>query len=284
MPLLNKELRQQFVREGYLLARDVLPRDVLGAVVQSIERAVEQRAQELLKNGKISKLHDDAPIQYRWQRIVAEMGSQQTRRSWDDEIIGESLFELMRHPKLLDIVESLIGPEVIATGMIAVRPKIPGDKRTTVLWHQDSQYFGADSQTQTILTIWLPLVRSTEQNGCMQIIPGSNQWGLQPFEKDTEANVLRPVEDPERRGKAILCEMEVGDILAFSNLTYHRSLENNSDHTRWSIDLRYCSPQTTFSRMPQFIPSFVARSQSQPAESWNGWQSKVSQWQKPTVA
>ena len=284
MALLNSELRQQFDRDGYLLLRDVLPREALSGVIRAIENAVDRRAKNLLREGTITNLHENEPFQLRWQRIVADMGNRQTRRSWDDEVIDESVFDLMRHPAVLDVVESLIGPEITATGMIAVRPKVPGDKRTTVLWHQDSQYLGTESQSQTILTVWLPLVRSDERNGCMQVIPGSNHWGLQAFDKDEEANVLRPLEDPEQRGHAQTCEMEAGDLLVFNNLTYHRSIENHSDHTRWSIDLRYCSPETTFVGASRYIPGFLARSRSRQAESWETWQAKVLQWQEPACA
>ena len=284
MALSSQELQQQLDRDGFLLLRNVLPREALSAVIRAIERAVDRRAQNLLREGKITNLRESEPFQYRWQRIVADMGSQQTRRSWDDEVVDESLFDLMRHPALLDVVESLIGPEIMALGAIAVRPKVPGDKRTTVLWHQDSQYFGADSQTQNIITVWLPLVRSDQKNGCMQVIPDSHRWGLQAFDKDEEANVLRPLEDPEQRGKAVNCEMDVSDLLVFGNLTFHRSIENVSDHTRWSIDLRYCSPDVTFARLPSFMPGFLARSQSRSAESWESWKAKVSQWRKPAVA
>jgi len=70
--------------------------------------------------GAITDLHEDAPILYRWQRIFADMGNHQRRRSWDEDIISEELFELMRHPALLDVLEQLIGPEIQATGMFAL--------------------------------------------------------------------------------------------------------------------------------------------------------------------
>ncbi len=74
-------------------------------------------------------------------------------------------------------MEELIGPKIIATGLIALRPKVPQDKRTTVLWHQDSHYFGRDSSEKRIITVWIPLVDTDKKNGCMQIIPKSHSWG-----------------------------------------------------------------------------------------------------------
>ena len=38
--------------------------------------------------------------------------------------------------------------------------------------------------------------------------------------------------------------MEPGDVLIMHNLLWHRSLDNASDHVRWSIDLRYYPPTT----------------------------------------
>lgn len=283
MPSLDADQLRQFDRDGYLLLHQVIPLESLQGVVRSIEKTVDRKARELLHDGMIANLYTNEPFERRWQAIVAEIGSRQTRRSWDDDVIDESFFDLMRNPALVDVIESLLGSEILAMGIVAVRPKIPGDNRTTVLWHQDSHYFGNDSASQDILTVWLPLVRADHHNGCLQVIPGSHRWGLQAAEKDPIQNVFRPVEDPTKRGEPVTCEMEVGDLLVFNNLTFHRSTENHSDHTRWSIDLRYCSPSTQFDQLSRFIPGFIARSITQRVDHWPEWQSRINTWRQTCV-
>jgi ectoine hydroxylase-related dioxygenase (phytanoyl-CoA dioxygenase family) len=257
-------------RDGYLLLRGLLDRSIIDGVLRRVEDAVDLRAQKLHEDGAITDLHQDAPVIYRWQRIFQDMGNYQSRRSWDEDVISEELYTLMAHPPLRDVLEPIVGPNITATGLIALRPKVPNDKRTTVLWHQDSHYFGPDTADMTILTVWVPLVDTDETNGCMQIVPGSHTWGYVDAEMDPDHKAYRPLQDPTERGDPISCEMKVGDVLIFRNLTLHRSLPNTSDHTRWSIDFRYHGEGVTFARADKYIPGFRARGGPGP-EPWQTW-------------
>ena len=173
----------------------------------------------------------------------------------------------------------------MATGIIAVRPKIPGDKRTTVLWHQDSHYFGQDAASHRIITAWLPLVNTDETNGCMRVIPGSHQWGYQQAEMDEEHHAYRPLEGPSLRGDVVECPMRVGDVLIFNNLLMHCSGANTSDHIRWSVDFRYLSPQVQFERLRDFLPGFLARSRSTPdtVDDWPTWKRRMENFREASA-
>ena len=271
------DTQSRFEQEGYLLLRDVVPVEALRGVMEAIVEAVDRRVQNLHGEGTIHDPCVDAPFHLRWQRIMEQVGIEQTRRSWDDEVVCPALFQLMSHPSILKVVEPLIGPEIIATGIIAVRPKIPHDKRTTVLWHQDSNYFGEDAAQHRILTVWLPLVDTDARNGCMQVIPNSHTWGYQSAEIDPEHQAYRPLQDPTERGEPLLCQMQVGDLLLFDNLLMHRSGANQSDHTRWSIDFRYHGPEVHFDRQQQFLPGFCARNRSPSGsvDTWQSWSRRV---------
>jgi len=263
----------QFERDGYLLLRGLIEPSFFAGLLGRVEAAVDQRARQLYEEGEITDLHEREPLMYRWQKIFQDMGNFQKRRSWDEDVISQELFDMMRHPALLDVVEALVGPEIQATGAIALRPKVPNDKRTTVLWHQDSHYFGPDTAKQRLISVWIPLVDTDEKNGCMQVIPKSHSWGYVEAEMDPDHQSYRPLQDPTERGDPFSCEMKVGDVLMFGNLTLHRSLSNTSDHTRWSIDVRYHAEGIDFKRAASFIPGFLARSRRSPADvdTWESW-------------
>ncbi len=112
----------------------------------------------------------------------------------------------------------------------------------------------------------------------MQFIPGSHRWGLLPTANDAEHHHI-PTEDIETRGHAETLRMKIGDVVAFHNLTFHRSLMNSSDDIRWSIDLRYSPTGTStewLSKMGLF--GFVARSaQPETIETWDTWQARRTQ-------
>jgi ectoine hydroxylase-related dioxygenase (phytanoyl-CoA dioxygenase family) len=67
-------------------------------------------------------------------------------------------------------------------------PKLGG----VVAWHQDYSYW-----TRTIpvahLTCWCGLDDSTKENGCLQYIAGSHEWGLLP--KPVIAGELQGIKD-----------------------------------------------------------------------------------------
>lgn len=58
MALLSEAQRRQFEEAGYLLLREAVPRAALRGVIKSIERAVDNRAQNLRREGlRHSSLH-----------------------------------------------------------------------------------------------------------------------------------------------------------------------------------------------------------------------------------
>jgi len=120
-----------------------------------------------------------------------------------------------------------------------------------------------------------------EENGCMQFISGSHKWGLLPNKR--QGDHLVPVEDVEARGRVETLAMRAGDAVAFRNLTFHRSLMNNSDGIRWSIDLRYSVTGTPLDWLTRMgLHGFVARSRQNPesVESWKAWRANRRAWEK----
>ncbi len=98
--------------------------------------------------------------------------------------------------------------------------------------------------------MWIPLVDVDEGNGCLYVIPGSNRWELIGSARD-DNNKMRSFEDVAARGTPIPVPMTVGDILLFSNMTFHGSKVNRSDAVRWSIDIRYARTPGTYAASEQ---------------------------------
>ena len=76
-------------------------------------------------------------------------------------------YEFVRHPRILDVVEDLIGPDIMA---LSARFWIkPGRDGSFVSWHQDSAYFGLDPHE--LVTAWIALTDSNTANGCLRVLP-----------------------------------------------------------------------------------------------------------------
>ena len=83
------------------------------------------------------------------------------------------LNDLIRHPRILDAVEDIIGPDILCwgTSFFTKEARNPG----YVSWHQDSTYWGLEPPD--IVTAWVAFTDSIAANGAMRVIPGVAQAG-----------------------------------------------------------------------------------------------------------
>ncbi len=225
-----------FERDGCLLVRNAVPPADLDPLIAHIEAAIDEYAQSLRAKGEISDMHEDLPFP---DRLVAlNRGTEERLRSWNNIAMGEGLYDVICHPGITRALMPILGPGFGFNGDYHVRPKLPNSKYTAFPWHQDSQYYGADSQHALIVTVWIPLVDVDERNGCLQVMPGSQTWGLLHGKRGADMN-MRTNRDIDSMGTAVPLPMRKGDVFLFSNLTFHKSTLNLTDAVRWSIDIRY---------------------------------------------
>ena len=100
----------------------------------------------------------------RWSQALAGAG-----RNNAHLVLG-CLDEITHHPRILDAVEDLIGPDILVYGSVLFikEPNDPG----FVSWHQDATYMGIDPFVG--VTAWLALSESNETSGCMRMVPGTH--------------------------------------------------------------------------------------------------------------
>ena len=77
--------------------------------------------------------------------------------------------ELASHPRVLDAVEDVLGPDILVWGT-SLFVKDAHDP-AFVTWHQDSTYWGLSEPD--VATAWVALSPSTRESGCMKMIPGT---------------------------------------------------------------------------------------------------------------
>jgi len=149
------------------------------------------------------------------------------------------IFDLVTDPKLLDVVEDILGPNFIAAGAHYFC-KLPQDGKA-VSWHQDASYWGFSPAKA--LRAWLAIDDVDTRNACMQIVPGSHLHGHLPFRESdpSENNLLnQTVEDVEEYGsQPVDIELKAGEISIHSSLVLHGSRPNTSDRRRGGIAITY---------------------------------------------
>ena len=146
---------------------------------------------------------------------------------------------LVRHPAILDVVEDLIGPDILvytSTWFI----KEP-ESAAIAAWHQDATYFGLRPYVH--VTAWLALTDATAENGCMEFLPGSRHGGQRPHRAGVVAGSVN------RAGQAIVGEVDdrpavhaplrAGEFSLHHTLCLHRSQPNRSSGRRVGLAISY---------------------------------------------
>ena len=275
---------EQFERDGYLMVPAAIDATRwIEPVMQEYEEVLDRLAAELFAAGRIGSRHDDLPFEQRFVEICAE--THETNAQYFDFSLpqanvrhetpmwhGPAVFELLRCPGLLDLVEHFIGPEIFSNPVQHVRIKAPESreprdpvsgalKMGATSWHQDNGVVLPEADETQMLTVWFPLRRAGVEHGCLQVVPGSHRRGL----LDHCPGGPGGLEVPERvasRERAVALPMEPGDVLFVHKLTLHSSLPNVSDEVRISFDLRYNPVGQPTGRSA--FPGFVARSRRAP--------------------
>ena len=181
---LSAEQIEFYDREGYLVLPHLLNEADMAPAITAMESKVEQIATELYEQGLVKDTLSDRPFQYRLAELFQGKTDEEFLhygRSWRDRLPG--YFQLMANPKILDAVESLIGSEIFANPVYNTRPKVPVVAAGAVPWHQDKSYWpGANANP--VITVWIPLVDATAENGYLCIWPGTHRQQVLSHHKE----------------------------------------------------------------------------------------------------
>ncbi len=264
---------KKFTEQGYLVVKSALLETDLARLIAVVSEVVDKRATELYNEGVISDTYEEMSFEHRWHAILQACGRENEVFGWHTLVFSEALFDLITHPKVLDVLEPLIGGDIQFNGDFWVRPKLPNEKLTTLPWHQDSAYM-PHTENDTHLTVWLPLVDVKTENGALQFLPGSHKAGLQTYHRVPGEAFAVPVLPPTSSDTDIdTLEMQKGDLLVFNNLVFHRSLFNRSDMIRWSVDFRFSPTGTSLDGLWHEVIACPTRERGtqQCPTSWQTW-------------
>ena len=274
MPLLSSQQRQRYEEDGYLTIPNLLNDRDLAPVRRAIMRHVSQEAKRLSSEGEIQDLHERLPFTRRLKEVYRSLNKRTI--GWNQEVFSEEIYDFGVHRAILDGLRSAGRTGNTVQRRLLGTYKAAGGNRDGLPLASGQRLLYGDPTEFHILSLWIPLVDVDEHNGCMQVLPGSHRWGLRPVESDDEGHHI-PTEDIESRGEIVTLPMKAGDIFACHNLTFHRSLMNQSDDIRWSIDLRYSEIGRPLEWLFKAgLNGFIARSHEHPetVDSWVDWQTK----------
>jgi non-haem Fe2+, alpha-ketoglutarate-dependent halogenase len=113
------------------------------------------------------------------------------------------LAELIRHPKILDAIEDVLGPDLLCwnTNFFIKEAETP----SFVSWHQDSTYWGLSAPD--VCTAWVALTPSNLDNGAMAVIPKTHTKDQIPHRDTFDRHNLLT------RGQEVAVEVDESDAV-----------------------------------------------------------------------
>ncbi len=289
--MLTKVQLRQFEDQGYLVVEDVLGPDLLDPVRAEYAELLDQLYAGWQAEGRVgAPVRDDfwgkLLTAYRagcdwFQPMDISLPGDRIRADTPMHF-GPAVFDMITAPRLLDMVEDLIGPEITSNPIQHVRIKPPatalrqGEVRahiTATDWHQDRAVGLEEADGTKMVTVWLAVTDATVENGCLQVQPKTPAQAMLPHCPKTQTAIADGFVDEAR---ALPLPVKAGGAVIIHPLTPHASLVNVTDGFRWSFDIRFNVSGQPTGRA--HFPDFVARSRSAPETELRDWREWRSMW------
>jgi len=236
-----------FHEQGFLVVRGLVP-------LEEVRELVEQT--EHLMHGRV----DIPGIEPPQGATPQEMERHFLRIHMLHRVL-EIHERFLLHPRIFDVLQALIGPDVMAMQSMLFL-KFPGGDGQG--YHQDSYYI--PTQPDTLCGAWLAVDRADEENGCMYFTPGTQHEPIYPTVGREHANhgdaladlsVVEQVSNTDIRsntlsrvaakypGREVAAIADPGDVVFFGGHVLHRSHRNTSaDRFRRSFVGHYANARS----------------------------------------
>ena len=241
--MLTEAQVQQFEAEGYLALGQVASDDQLAEL--------RQRLDDLT----LGSLHDER-IKYQIEPALREklgaaagygyVGPSPHYRKLT-QLDQDPLFrEYFCHPTFLSLLEQLLGSDVtISRAFALLKPAYDG---SPLRWHQDAGP-GHPAEPGRFVTIWTAMDEAQVENGALEILPGTQKFGLLQHRVQDGGSQLQAEAD-KREGQEVPLPAKPGEAYLLNNYVLHRSGPNPTPHRRRAVTLCYKHADTPMMDRP----------------------------------
>ena len=198
---------------------------------------------KIFSNEEITKIYKD------YQKYVNKFGNNGVLEGdyrFRVHLLAKWAHEIVTHPLLVSAVRTVLDSPNILCWSTDLNIK-PGPSRGHLAWHQDCAYSGLEP-SDNVVTAWVALTSSSEDNGGVEFWPGSAAAGqLQHRTGDNDPDnllVLKQfIPDSELTqldgDGGVITKMSPGEVSLHSWKCVHRSGPNKSDKERVGLAIRY---------------------------------------------
>ncbi|EPX75839.1 phytanoyl-CoA dioxygenase family protein [Salipiger mucosus] len=182
-----------------------------------------------------------AELRREYEKIEAQAATDPETKAAlrDDGFISVPLVHrIVTDPRVVDAVESVMGPDILAWGcsFFVKEPRSP----SYISWHQDLHYWGLDESEE--VTAWIALSPAPVEAGCMRFAKGSHKSKVSHRDTFDERNLLsrgQEIEVDVDEADAVEAALRPGQMSLHHGLTIHASNPNTTDDRRIGLAVRY---------------------------------------------
>lgn len=202
------------------------------------------RAQGYLKLGRLFTPEETGLLRAHVDEMIATLPAGKRPEEMDvPHFTDPWLFRYLAHPRVLDIVEDFLGPDMVLWSSHFIAK--PGGDGKAVPWHTDGAFWQNSLEPMDVMTLWVAVDPSRTENGCMRVIPGSHRAARVALDAyhsvDRQANVFQNELAPEQvdATRAVDLELAPGECHLHDAWTVHGSSPNTSPQRRCGYTMRY---------------------------------------------
>lgn len=184
-------------------------------------------------------------------------GGQTARRLLQAYSRSNLLADWATQPKLAKVLQQLMG-DAVSMSQVHHNCVMTKQARYSSLtgWHRDSRYW--HFKKPELISVWLALRDEKIENGCLLVLPGSQQWQIDAAQLDS-AQFLRAdiAANQTLLAQAQAVPLQQGDVLLFSSNLFHAAGCNQTSQTKFSMVYTYRAadnpplPETRSSSLPE---------------------------------
>jgi ectoine hydroxylase-related dioxygenase (phytanoyl-CoA dioxygenase family) len=220
---LTREQIERFDRDGYLVIPDLLTAEDVAQLQHETADYHDTLARPLPPGVDVT-----------WEPGANPPRVQQVLNA---ECLSDTLAHIIRSPRVRSVVEPLLGPDVglFHVKFIMKSPAVGGP----VPWHQDYAYWTDHADAPLQLNCMVYLDDADEQNGCLQVLAGSQRSGLETHADTTKGSFVHELDVSAFAGDVVSLPGKAGTGIVFGALLKHASPPNRSAKPRRSFTAVY---------------------------------------------
>lgn len=222
---------EQFGREGFIIVRGLAGRDLCERMrtvaLDNLSRALEP-------------IEYEADMHYPGSPVSRDSrGGRTARRLLQARARDELFHDWATSPPIGARLRQLLGPKPMLAQAHhnCIMTKDPRFSSQTG-WHQDMRFWSYERSE--LVSAWLALGREYEDNGCLQLAPGSQAMRFDRDRFDDELFLRQDLgQNREVLAHVVHAELDAGDVLFFHSRLLHSAGWNRTSETKLSLVYTY---------------------------------------------